>query len=74
MSSPRWRASQYTWALARPPFSEAAGVQSSMSLPLVTRHEGVKALNCYSRVSAAFSDDDVEVGLQFATHAAIVLG
>ena len=59
-----------------PPFSEAAGangIQSSMSLPLLARHEGVGALNVYSRSTAAFSDDDVEVGLQFATHAAIVL-
>jgi len=58
------------------PFSEAAaaqGVQSSMSLPLLARHEGVGALNFYSRSPAAFSDDDVEVGMQFATHAAIVL-
>jgi GAF domain-containing protein len=59
-----------------PPFSEAAaarGINSSMSLPLVARHEGIGALNVYSRASAAFSDEDVAVGLQFATHAAIVL-
>ncbi len=59
-----------------PPFSEAAaaqGIQSSMSLPLLARHEGVGALNFYSRTPAAFTDDDVELGLQFATHAAIVL-
>ena len=59
-----------------PPFSEAAGahgIQSTMSLPLVARHEGVGAINFYSRTTAAFSDDDVEVGLQFATQAAIVL-
>ena len=58
------------------PFSEAAaahGIQSSMSLPLLARHEGVGALNVYSRSRAAFSDDDVHVGLQFATQAAIVL-
>jgi GAF domain-containing protein len=59
-----------------PPFSEAAaaeGIQSSLSLPLLARHEGVGALNFYSRTSAAFSEEDVEVGLQFATQAAIVL-
>ena len=59
-----------------PPFSEAAGalgIQSSLSLPLSARHEGVGALNVYSWSRAAFSEDDVEVGLQFATHAAIVL-
>jgi GAF domain-containing protein len=59
-----------------PAFSEAAaahGVQSSMSVPLLARHEAVGALNFYSRSSPSFSDEDVEVGLQFATHAAIVL-
>ena len=59
-----------------PPFSEAAaahGIQSSLSLPLLARHEGVGALNAYSRSSAAFSDEDVRVGLQFAAQAAIVL-
>ena len=58
------------------PFSKAAashGIASSMSLPLLARHEGVGALNFYARAANAFSDDDVEVGLQFATHAAIVL-
>jgi GAF domain-containing protein len=59
-----------------PAFSEAAaarGVQSSMSVPLQARHEGVGALNFYSRSSPHFTDDDVAVGLQFAAHAAIVL-
>jgi GAF domain-containing protein len=59
-----------------PPFSEAAaahGIESSMSLPLVARHEGIGALNFYARSPAAFDDHDVEVGLQFATQAAIVL-
>lgn len=59
-----------------PAFSEAAaahGMQSSMSIPLTARHEGVGALNFYSRKPAAFSDHDVEVALQFAAHAAIVL-
>ncbi len=59
-----------------PPFSEAAGahgIRSSLSLPLSARHEGVGALNLYSRSPAVFSDDDVEIGLQFATQAAIVL-
>jgi GAF domain-containing protein len=59
-----------------PPFSEAAaahGIHSSMSIPLLARHEGLGALNFYARTSAAFSDEDVQVGLQFATQAAIVL-
>ncbi len=59
-----------------PPFSEAAGargVQSCLSLPLVARHEGVGALNFHSRATEAFTDDDIEVGLHFATQAASVL-
>ena len=58
------------------PFSEAAaarGIRSTMSLPLVANHEGVGALNFYSREPEAFSDQDVEVGSQFAGQAAIVL-
>ena len=59
-----------------PPFSEAAaahGIRSSLSLPMIARHEGVGALNFYSRTPAGFSDDDATVGLQFASQAAIVL-
>ena len=59
-----------------PAFSEAAaahGIASSLSVPLLARHEGVGALNLYSRSPAAFSEDDVEAALQFASHAAIVL-
>ena len=57
-------------------FSKAAaarGIQSAMSIPLWARYEAVGALNFYSRVPTAFSDHDVEVGLQFAAQAAIVL-
>ncbi|MDQ4091213.1 MAG: GAF and ANTAR domain-containing protein [Actinomycetota bacterium] len=59
-----------------PSFSEAAaarGIRSTLSLPMVARHEGVGALNFYSRSEAAFSAKDVNMGLQFATQAAIVL-
>ena len=58
-----------------PAFSAAAaahGVRSVMSLPLVANHEGLGALNFYSRATA-FSDDDVQVGQSFATQAAVVL-
>lgn len=57
-------------------FSEAAaarGVNSTLSLPLVANHEGVGALNLYSRAEAAFSDEDERVGIQFANQAGIVL-
>jgi GAF domain-containing protein len=59
-----------------PPFSEAAaarGVRSVMSMPLIANHEGVGALNFYSRQVQAFSDDDVQIASQFSTQAAIVL-
>ncbi|HEX2273498.1 MAG TPA: GAF and ANTAR domain-containing protein [Acidimicrobiales bacterium] len=59
-----------------PSFSEAAaayGVGSVMSIPLLARHEGVGALNFYSRTVEAFSDDDVQVGIAFATQAALLL-
>ncbi len=59
-----------------PAFSEAAaahGLGSVMSIPLLARHEGVGALNLYSRTVRAFSDDDVQVGIAFATQAAILL-
>ena len=58
------------------PFSEAAaahGIRSTVSLPLIANHEGVGALNFYSRSAAAFTDEDVEVGARYATQAAIVL-
>jgi len=59
-----------------PSFSAAAaahGVGSVLSVPLVARHEGVGALNFYSRSQAAFSDADVKAALQFAAYAGIVL-
>ncbi|MBW3614913.1 MAG: GAF and ANTAR domain-containing protein [Actinobacteria bacterium] len=36
-------------------------------------HEGIGALNLYSRTESGFTDADVEVGEAFATQAAIVL-
>jgi GAF domain-containing protein len=59
-----------------PAFSEVAaahGVDSVLSVPLLARHEGVGALNFYSRVRGAFSENDVRTALHFATYAAILL-
>lgn len=59
-----------------PAFSEAAathGFGSVMSVPLVAGHEGIGALNFYSRTVQAFSDDDAQVGIAFATQAAMLL-
>jgi AmiR/NasT family two-component response regulator len=44
-----------------------------MSMPLVANHEGVGALNFYSRAAKAFAGDGVHVASQFAAQAAIVL-
>lgn len=59
-----------------PPFSKAAaahGIRSTMSIPMVANHEGVGAMNFYSKTPNGFSDDDVVVGSQFGAQAAIVL-
>jgi GAF domain len=58
-----------------PTFSRAAaarGILSSLSFPLVVHHQGIGAMNCYSR-TAAFSADDERTGSAFATAAAIAL-
>lgn len=58
-----------------PAFRRAAaarGILSSLSFPLVVHHQGIGALNCYSR-TAAFSADDERTGSAFATAAAIAL-
>jgi GAF domain-containing protein len=59
-----------------PPFSEAAeahGIRSTMSIPLVANHEGVGAMNFYSRTPDGFSEIDVDVASQFAVQASVVL-
>jgi hypothetical protein len=57
-----------------PAFGRAArlrGILSSMSLPLVAHHEGIGALNCYSRTATAFSADDELVAAPFELAAAM---
>ena len=57
-------------------FSEAAaayGIRSTLSIPLVANHEGLGALNLYSRTPHGFSGEDEEVAAQFGVQAAIVL-
>jgi GAF domain-containing protein len=57
-------------------FSNAAaahGVRSTLSIPMVANHEGVGALNFYSKTPHGFDDDDVEVASLFGAQAAIVL-
>lgn len=58
------------------PFSEAAaanGIRSTLSVPLVANHEGLGALNLYSRTPNGFSEDDEVVAGHFGVQAAIVL-
>jgi GAF domain-containing protein len=49
------------------------GIKSTLSLPITARDESLGALNLYSRTEAAFSEDDVERMMTFATHSAFVL-
>jgi GAF domain-containing protein len=59
-----------------PAFSKEAaghGLRSVLSLPLVASHEGIGALNFYSRTPAAFGRDDEELAGLFAAQAGIVL-
>jgi GAF domain-containing protein len=59
-----------------PAFSQAAaehGVQSTISLPLAVRGNGIGALNLYSKQLAAFSDEDEQLGMLFAQQASVAL-
>jgi len=59
-----------------PAFRRAAaarGILSSLSVPLVAHHQGIGALNCYSRTVTAFSADDERVAAPFALAAAMAL-
>jgi hypothetical protein len=46
---------------------------SSLSCALVVHHQGIGALNCYSRNATAFSADDERTAAAFAAAAAIAL-
>jgi GAF domain-containing protein len=59
-----------------PAFSQAAadhGIQSTISLPLAVRGNGIGALNLYSKQAAAFSDEDEQVGSLFADQPSVAL-
>ncbi|MDP9072079.1 MAG: GAF and ANTAR domain-containing protein, partial [Actinomycetota bacterium] len=59
-----------------PAFCESAasyGIKSTLSVPLVANHEGVGALNLYSREEGAFSEDHERVAQTFAAQAGIAL-
>jgi len=49
------------------------GIGSTLSLPLVIDHNGVGALNLYSRQPRAFGEDDKAAASLFAAQAAIVM-
>ncbi|PPK93383.1 GAF domain-containing protein [Kineococcus xinjiangensis] len=52
----------------------AHGVRSSLSVPLPVQTEIVGALNCYSRKPGAFSDEDIAVAHELASHLAVAVG
>jgi GAF domain-containing protein len=57
-------------------FSQAClehGVQSTISLPLGVRGNGIGALNLYAKQPAAFSKDDEQIGMLFAEQASVAL-
>jgi len=51
----------------------AAGIRSTLSLPLMVEDESVGALNLYSRGAASFDEVGEKVGLAFASQAAVAL-
>jgi transcriptional regulator with GAF, ATPase, and Fis domain len=46
---------------------------STLSLPLGVRGNGIGALNLYAREPAAFSEEQEQVGMMFATQASVAL-
>jgi GAF domain-containing protein len=59
-----------------PAFSKACvehGIMSTLSLPLGVRGSGIGALNLYSKEPSAFSEEQCEVGMMFATQASVAL-
>ncbi|OAK56291.1 hypothetical protein A3K89_17365 [Rhodococcoides kyotonense] len=55
------------------PAAAQAGINSTLSYTLYTGDDALGALNIFARELDAFTDDDVEIGLALATHAAIAL-
>jgi GAF domain-containing protein len=51
----------------------AHGINSTLSLPITARDEGLGALNLYTRAEAGFSEADEKRMMTFATHSAFVL-
>lgn len=49
------------------------GIRSTMALPLIVNDATIGAMNLYARRAGAFSEVDVQLGMQFATQAAVVL-
>lgn len=49
------------------------GVLSMLSIQLYVRDEEMGSLNLYSRTASGFGDDDENIGLLFASHAAVAM-
>jgi GAF domain-containing protein len=51
----------------------AAGIRSTLSLPLVVGGDGLGALNIYSRGNSGFSEADAALATTFASYASVAL-
>jgi len=51
----------------------AAGIKSTLSLPLIAEDRSLGALNLYSREPASFGDDVQQIALPFANQAAVAV-
>lgn len=51
----------------------AAGIKSTLSLPLVVGGDGIGALNIYCRQASGFSEADEALGAVFASYASVAL-
>jgi GAF domain-containing protein len=51
----------------------AAGIKSTLSLPLVVGGDGIGALNIYCRQTGGFSEADEALGASFASYASVAL-
>ncbi|WP_375430019.1 GAF and ANTAR domain-containing protein [uncultured Friedmanniella sp.] len=65
-------ASEQRW-LHFAPRAAAAGAASMLSFQLYVEGDNLGALNLYARTPHAFDEDSEQVGLLFATHAAVAL-
>jgi GAF domain-containing protein len=64
-------ADDHRWPSYRQAALEQTPIRSILSFELFTSHERLGALNVYADAAHAFDDDSIDVGVVFATHAAL---